>query len=342
MNFNQNSGYGAAILHAIHSAVPTFGNLFLVFDPDDTDEANYAHMQDIFRTDSEGKVRFFTSLSDAYAQTESNNNDVIIIDNNSEHALTAMLTVSNNRTHFYGLEWLMGIRRRYGQRARVSLGVTTAAADIGTIEVTGVGCTFHGIKFLNSNTVAEGIYCFVDAGEYTYIENCEIYKSTDLDGTGAAELVANGDSSHYKDCFIGSNVNAISGAILRPCVLMTREIVAGKVARDVTFEGCIFARKCGDTGNRFIYGANANDVERMCLIKDCVFWNTKLATATPAQNVAFGATQTEGEVLLLNCVAQNAGTAMSTTTGVFVAGFDQGADSTTEGAAQIGISVQAS
>jgi hypothetical protein len=57
--------------------------------------------------------------------------------------------------------------------------------------------------------------------------------------------------------------------------------------------------------------------------------------------VAFGVSQTEGEVLLLNCAAQNAGTAMSTTTGVFVAGTDQGGDSTTEGAAQIGISVQA-
>lgn len=336
MNFNQNSGYGSAILHAIHSAVPTFGNVFVVFDPDDTDEANYWNIHDVFRTDSLGKIRFYTSLSDANDATESNNNDVVVLDANSTHTLTAMLTVSNSRVHFFGLEHLLGIRRWHGQRTKVSLGVTTATTDIGTIQVTGVGCSFHGIKFLNSNTVDEGIYCFVDAGEYTYVENCEIYKSTDLDVTGAAELVANGDSSTYKNCYIGSTVNAISGAILRPCVLMTGGIVSGKKARDVIFENCIFARKAGNTGNRFVYGANATDVERLCIFDRCLFWNAKLAAATPAQNVAFGATQTQGEVLLRDCGAQNAGTAMSTTTGVFVLGYTPDASGQAAG-----ISIQA-
>lgn len=336
MNFNQNSGYGAAILHAIHSAVPTFGNVFLVFDPDDTDEGSYQHMIDIFKTDSEGRVRFYTSLSSANDATESNNNDVVILDGNSTHDLTAMLTVSNNRVHFYGLDWLLGVRRRYGQSSKVSLGVTTAATDIGTIKVTGVRCSFHGIKFLNSNTVTEGIYCFVDGGEYTYIENCEMYKSTDLDQTGAAELVANGDSSHYVDCYIGTTVDAISGSIIRPCVTFTRELAgSGKVARDVTFERCIFARKFGDTANRFVYGTGATAIERLGYFKECVFWGAALSTAVPAQNVSFSATLTDGSVLLHNCTSIAAGTAMSTTTGVFV-------DSPVPAAATSGISVQAS
>lgn len=272
------------------------------------------------------------TVAQAYSLARTNKDDVIILMGNATHTLTSMLTVAKNRVHFIGLDASGG--RRYGQNAKISLGVTTAATDIATVQVTGVRCTFHNIKFLNENTVAEGIYCFVDAGEYTVVENCEIYKSTDLDVTGAAELVANGDSSEYRNCYIGSTVNAISGAILRPCVLVTGGIVSGKKARDVSFRNCIFARKCGNTGNRFVYGANATDVERLMLIEDCIFWNTALATATPAQNVAFGATQTEGSVLLRNCSSIGAATAMSTTTGVFI-------DGAAPTAATSGIAVQA-
>jgi hypothetical protein len=319
MPYNPNSGYGAAVLYAVHSKVPTFGRVFVVVDPDDYDEETYQRMEEVFRSDPDGKLRYFTDLATAYAATESNNNDCIVLDGNSTHLLTSMLDVSNNRVHFFGMDWLLGNKRRYGQGSKIQSTITTGATNIATIKITGARCSFHGIKFDAANTVDEGVYCVADGGEYTYFEDCEIYKSSDLDVTGAAELLCNGDGSTYKNCYIGSTVNAISGAILRPCVLMTRETITGKVARDVTFEGCIFARKCGNTGNRFIYGANATDVERMCLIKDCIFFNTKLATATPAQNIAFGSSLTEGYVLLKDCTSIGAATAMSTTTGVFTA-----------------------
>lgn len=334
--YNQNSGYGESLLTAVHSAVPTFGRVLVVLDPDDTAGERYQRLQEVFKNDPEGRVRFFTDLATAYAEVESNNNDVIVLDGNSTHLLTSMLTVAKNRVHFVGLDWLMGVRRCYGQSTKVQLGVTTAAADIATIKNTGVRNSFRGIKFINANTVTEGIYCFADGGEYTYMKNCEIYKETDLDQTGAAELVANGDSSHYKDCYIGSTVNAISGAIIRPCVTFSSGLAnSGAVARDVTFENCIFARKCGDTANRFVYGAEATSVERLGLFKNCIFWNTALATATPAQNVAFGASLTDGSVLLDNCVAMKGATAMSTTTGVFVNGPVPAADT-------VGIALQAS
>jgi hypothetical protein len=173
------------------------------------------------------------------------------------------------------------------------------------------------------------------------MENCEIYESGDLANASAADLLCNGDSSHYKDCYIGTTVTAKSANGARPSVLFDRETITGKVARDVTFENCIFAMNCGDTDNRFMYGAGATDIERLCLVENCKFWNAALASQTPAQNVAFGAAQTQGAVLLNNCVAINAGTAMSTRTGVFVNGSANGGDSVTEGAAQIGIALQA-
>lgn len=337
MSRNQNAWYGQAMFHAIHNALGgTFGNVFVVMNSSDTDEGNYQHMQDLFPPDGDGRVRFYTSLSSAYDATESNNNDVIILDGNSTHTLTAMLTVSKSRVHFIGLDYLLGIHRAYGQSSKVSLGVTTAATDIATVKNTGVRNSFRGIKFLNANTVTEGIYCFVDGGEYTYIEDCEIYKSTDLDVTASAEFVCNADSPKYTNCTFGSLADARSGAVIRATVLFTKGLAgSGLVTRDALFEKCNFWIQCTNTGNRFCYGANATDIERVALFDNCNFICNGASSAIPAQNVAFGATLTVGAVLLKNCTSVLASTAMSTTTWVYV-------DGPVPAAATTGISVQAS
>ena len=274
----------------------------------------------------------FKTIDKAYGLVTSNNDDVICLIGNSTHVLTEMLSVAKNRVHFVGLD---GTRRMYGQNAKVSLGVTTAATDIATIQNTGVRNTFHNIKFINNNTVTEGIYCVVEAGEYAHYDYCEIYKSTDMDQTGAAELVMNGDSAQLTNCTIGSLATARSGAVIRPNVLVTKGIVSGKVARDVYFGNCRFWINASNTANRFVYGANAADVERVMEFDKCSFINNGASSATPAQNVAFASSLTVGSVLLKYCTSINAGTAMSTTTGVFV-------DGAAPAAATSGISVQAS
>jgi hypothetical protein len=95
-------------------------------------------------------------------------------------------------------------------------------------------------------------------------------------------------------------------------------------------------RKFGDAANRFVYGANATDVERMGLFKNCMFWGAKLSSAIPAQNVGFAAPQTEGDVLLWDCGSIRASTSMSTTTGVFILGYTPDATG-----AAAGIAIQA-
>lgn len=271
------------------------------------------------------------TLAAAEGKMVSNNHDMVVLSATSGHALTDELAITNNRGHFFGLD---AVGRYYGQRSRVTMGVTTGTA-IAIIKNTGVGNTFSNIKFDSSDTLPTSLYAFADGGEYTVINNCEIYKSTNLNITGAAELLMNGDSSYIVNCTIGSNVNAISGAIIRPCVLLNRTTIANKVCRDVTFENTMFWRKCGNTANRFVYGSGATDVERMLLFKNCLFFNTKLASAIPAQNVGLASTQTEGYVLLWGCTSVGGATAMSTTTGVYV-------DSSVPSAATSGISVQAS
>ena len=276
--------------------------------------------------------RPFATIDKALDVVTTNKNQGIALIGNGTHTLTEMLNVSKSRVHIFGFD---PGGRTYGQNAKVSLGVTTAATDIGTIQNTGIRNSFSNIKIINNNTVAEGIYCFVEAGEYTVIDHCEIYKSTDMDVTGAAELVMNGDSAQVLNSTIGSLATARSGAVIRPNVLMTKGIVSGKVARDVKFANCDFWINASDTANRFIYGANATDVERIMKIEHSAFINNGASSATPAQNVAFGSSLTVGSVLINRCTSANADTAMSTTTGVFV-------DGAAPAAATSGISVQAS
>lgn len=276
---------------------------------------DYGNGDDGVGKKSNSAKRPFKTIAKAYSLATTNKDDLIVLMGNSTHTLTAMLDVSKNRVHFVGMD---GTVRRYGHNAKVSLGVTTAATDIATVQNTGVRNTFHNIKFLNSNTVTEGIYCFADGGEYTVMSFCELYKDTDLDQTGAAELLCNADSAQYYGVTIGSLVNAISGAILRPCVKLNRETLTGKVARDVTFENCLFWRKAGNAANTFISAPGATDVERMLWVRNSTFINAKLAGAAPDECIKTAA-QTEGQVLAENCISIN-NTKISTSTGVLLTG----------------------
>jgi len=317
--YNQNSGYGQALLNAVHSAVPTFGRVFIVMDPDDTDEENYQRLQDIMKVDPNGKVRFFTSLASAVAATESNNNDVIVLDGNSTHTLTSMLDISSNRVALIGLDWLMGARRILGQSTKISLTATTGATNIATMQNTGVRNFFAGIKFINSSTVAQGLYGVAEGGEYAVYRNCEFYKDTDLDETTASEFLNNGDSAQFFDCAFGSSANIIADNKIRPNMSLTATL-SGKKCRDCYLENCLFLSKSAGTEHVDVYGANATDVERMLLMKNCTFMSNALGAATPAHAVGFGAAQTEGTVLLQDCASVDHTVMVQAAVGVYVAG----------------------
>lgn len=263
----------------------SYGDVYYV-DPDNGDDSN----------DGLSINQPFATVAAAYAATTTNNNDIIVLSGYTTHTLTEMLDVDTNRTHFLGA----GPARRYGQAAKVSLGVTTAATDIATMKNTGVRNSFTNIKWINENTVAEGLYCIAEGGEYTVYNNCEFYKSTDLDETAAAEVLMNGDSVQFYNCTFGSLANIIADDKIRPNVLVTATL-SGKKCRDAYFENCLFWSKAGGTEHVAVYGANATDVERMLLMVGCSFINNALSAATPAHAVGFGAAQTQGTVCLKDC-----------------------------------------
>ena len=250
--------------------------------------------------DGKTKNRAVKTFGKAYNLADTNTNDAIFIDGDSEVVETAMITWSKNRIHVFGDN---GPLPAYGMGAgaRISLGVTTDALDTATIRVTGVRNTFNGLKISNANTKAEALHCVEEAGEYNRWNNCEIYKSSLLTTNLTAELLFNGDSSSFNYCTIGDLVNERGGAAAeRPCVKLDRETVTGKVCRDGIFVDCRFLHKAAHVDACFFYGHNATDVERSLLLVRPIFWNSVLATAVIADAVNFAAAQTDGEVLLIN------------------------------------------
>lgn len=258
----------------------------------------------------------FTDLASAYAQTVTGRNDVIFLSPDT-HTLTAMLDISKNRVHLIGVDFRGGFGM--GARAKVSLGVTSAATDIATMKNTGVGNTFTSIKFMNSNTVAEGIYCVAEGGEYTVYNLCEFYKDTDLDVTAAAEVLNNGDSAQWLNCTFGSSANIVADNCIRANMLLTA-VLSGKKCRDNIIDNCVFLSKAGGTEHVMIYGANATDVERLLLVKDTTFFNNPLSAATPAHAVGFGGAQTEGAVILKNCTSVDNTVMAQAAVGIYVDG----------------------
>lgn len=242
----------------------------------------------------------FQTITAAYNACTSNNHDCIVLSANAAHAQTSMLTITKNRVHFIGADARSGYGM--GARSRVTMGVTTASADIAVMQNTGVGNTFTGIKFDSANTKDESLYAVAEGGEYTIYNRCEFYKSTDLDQTGAAEILNNGDSTQWLNCVIGSSANIVADNVIRPNMLLTATL-SGKKCRDNIIDNCIFLTKAGGTEHVDIYGANATDVERLFLVKNTLFYNNLLAAADPAHAVGFGAAQTEGSVILMNCTS---------------------------------------
>ena len=49
--WNQNAGYGQAMLNMVASQIPVFGNVHVVFNAANTDEKNYWHTSDIMPAD---------------------------------------------------------------------------------------------------------------------------------------------------------------------------------------------------------------------------------------------------------------------------------------------------
>lgn len=293
------SSYGIPVLG---SGVPTtFGRVIFV-DADNGSDGN----------DGSGINSAVKTVAQAYSMMTTNKDDVMVLSTNSVHTLSAMLDISKSRCHFVSTDQY---GRRYGQRAKLYMGVTTAVTDVFAVKNTGVGNTFSGIKFYNDNTLTQNVACVGEGGEYAVYANCEFYDSTRLNSDTHAEMVLNGDSAQFYNCTFGSLADAVSGDKVRPAILLTAGTVgAGLVSRDVLFDGCKFWKNAGGTTTAMIKGAAA-DVERVMEFHDCQFIANPLGSA-PAVAISL-ATLTVGMVILTGDTCATGCTKIATATGVF-------------------------
>ena len=261
MPYNQNSGYGRALLDRLNnvaaSVCPTFGRIFVVMDPDDTADPNYQILQDVVKHDPEGNIRFFTSLETAYAAATSNNNDVILLDGHSEHVVAAGIDWSKSRIHLVGMD---GGDRLVQQGAKVvsTDGVGTAYV----IKVTGTRNTFKNVKFIQADTTNTSLTVAQFGGEGTLCKNCSFVFSTaaNLDGneTTTYEVVMGEDSGTFINCTFGNDTLDTTGA---RAVMAIDVVTTSQEMKSCIFKDCLWNILSDDASADFIRVLATTDVK---------------------------------------------------------------------------------
>jgi len=264
-NYNGNVLEGRAILDAVYSFVPAFGRVFVVVNPSEYSKEAYMKLNQIFKP-FDNKVRLFTSVTDAYDATDTNNNDVILMDGGSvSHKVTSMLTVSKNRVHFRAMEG--GTRRLSNQRCLISNSGAGVATDTAMVKVTGTGNTFKGISFKNNWTVTENLFAVDFSGSTGYFENCTFHNlgSAHLTNANAAALHLTADDVEFVECELGADtvkMTASGGQVVKMDGASTRAI----------FRDCLF-RVWSSQTNYTLFNLVGDGSNNLQLFKNCSFSN---------------------------------------------------------------------
>jgi len=234
-NYNKNAGYGRGLTSFVRTVVPTFGNIMVLFNSDNSDEANYMHAQEVFSPDPDGLTRFYTSLATAEAAMESNNNDVLLLDANGTHAHLGELAISENRKHFIGMD---GGHRLHGQGAKIQSTAGTAAVSV--LHVSGTRNTFKNIKFIQGDDEDTSLNVLKESGESSLYKNCSFIfgDATKLNNAAAYAILMSGDSTEFHDCTIGSDAILYTGAGAGVCFDVITTASKSTVWKDCIFNVC--------------------------------------------------------------------------------------------------------
>jgi len=195
--------------------------------------------------DGKTKTLPLKTLSAAYAKCTTNNNDVILIDGDSEVTEDGKLTWSKNRIHVVGL----GSGMFHAQRSRIGQSATGIAAAIDcTIEVSGTGNSFENLKISNAGTDAASVACLIDSGEANTYINCSFMKLSDLDETAVSDAVFRGDSSTFIACEFGADT--LAQTVARPTVRFKSS--GGTRCKHLLMRDCQFSCASSDSDKAFI------------------------------------------------------------------------------------------
>jgi hypothetical protein len=266
---------------AAQQGFPLVGNVYLVMNSTDK---NYV---DIFKGQkeySDGTAMIQPTVLAANAVTMSNRNDVIFLSANAtSNKVASMLTVSNNRVHFVGLD---PNGRKIGSRAMISNTGAGVATDVAMVYVTGTGCSFHNISFKNNWTVTENLFAVKDHGIQTYFENCDIENlgSAHLTNADAASLNLGGNECIYKNCTLGQDTLLVTSTAGQQVLVTNRGTTATKCTRS-RFDKCRFQSYTNDTTHVFVrFGAYS--IDRSVTFEEPEFDNALAPTSAVTLAVA--------------------------------------------------------
>ena len=335
MIYNQNAGWGQALLNMVASQVPAMGNLFVVMKSSDSDENNYHVLQDIILPDPDGRVRFFTSLESAYEACESNNNDVILLDANGTHAIDAGIAWSKNRIHVFGMD---GGDRLVQQGAKVSTAADTAEAYV--IKVTGVRNSFRNVKFVQASKEATALTVAQFGGEGNLYKNCSFVFGTDtnLDGseTTTYEVVCGEDSGTFINCTFGSDTLCTTGA---RAVMAIDQVTSGQEMKSCQFVDCLFNIQSKSADANFIRVIASTDLKFTQLFKNCTFLaaiNHTHSSVTLTDAVDSASGLDEGNILFVGAASNCTSFCSAITNNIKICGWNSDSDPESDEEAGVG------
>lgn len=254
MSYNSNVSYGRALMNMVASVVPTFGRILVVFASGDAGEEAYMRAQEVFKSDTDGKVRFFTSLNDAYTAATSNNNDVIAMDADGVHTITP-IAWTKSRIHVFGMD---GGERLVQQGTRIQN--ATASTEAYLLKVTGTRNSFRNLKLIQKSTQGTALHVVEMGGEGTLYKNCSfIFEVADnLDQTDAYEVVCGEDSGTFINCTFGSDV--LDTSVAR-AVMVFDVVTTSQEMKSCIFKDCLWNILSDDANANFIRVLATTDVK---------------------------------------------------------------------------------
>jgi len=295
--YNLNSNYGKAMAAGLHSLVPAFGRVFIVTASGDAGEERFDRLQQMFRPDPKGQVRFYTSLETAYDDATSNNNDIILLDGDGTHTVASGITWSKNRVNVMGMD---GGDRLIQQGAKIQLATNTVDTTA-TITVSGIRNSFRNLKIMNSGTHANSVAAVIGNGdEGTLWKNCTFQKLSDLGETAVSDFECRSDSSSFIDCEFGFSTLVITAARRS----LWFKASGATRAKDCRWRNCRFVVCSSSATYNFIDVDTTASLAFSTIFDNCIFEAVLTSTGSAITNAVQSVSGlVEGQMSFINPAA---------------------------------------
>ncbi len=243
--------------------IPAMGNIYYVFNSANTYYDEFQALVD--QTYSDWTQAFHTTIASAYAACTSGRNDVILVDWNSSHTLTAWLAWTKSRINVIWMDWW---DRLVQQGAKIT--VAADEADAFVIKVTWVRNSFRNIKFIQASAEATALTVLQEWGEGNLYKNCSFTFGVvdNLDQTDAFEVVSGSDSATFIDCTFWNDTLLTSAA---RAVFSIDQVTTNQEFKSNMFRWCTFNISSSSSTATFIRLAAVGDILFSNIFDRCNF-----------------------------------------------------------------------